>query len=319
MKYSVIILGCIICLVSACTKKKESQPEPQTAITLNDVTYGNATNFIGNTQPLLMDIYKPIGNENTKPLILFIHGGAFLFGNKNEAIDLCKFYVQKEFVAVSINYRLGWKFGTNNCDGDMSSLKKAAYRGLQDTHAALRYLVANAKTYNIDTSKIFIGGASAGGVLALQTAYLDKKDIIANFPNFDKEFGKVYTSGNNLTTTFSIKGVVNIWGGIFDLGIISENEKIPIISFHGTNDTVVPYDNGTYAGCANYLPIFGSKAIYDLLQNRNVSSVLHSQIGGGHGVYNASYIANNGYCFIKNILANNKVSGAYNNLISRCE
>lgn len=319
MRKLIIFLCCIVYLSIACSKKKDPQPEPETSNIVSNIVYGNAVNFTGNLQPLLLDIYKPTANETIKPLILFIHGGSFLFGDKNQVSELCKFYNQKGFIAVSINYRLGWNFGTFNCDGDMPSLKKAAYRGIQDTHSALRFLVANAKIYGIDTSKIFIGGVSAGGVLALQTGYLDKNDVNEYFPNFSKDFGEFNTSGNNLKNTFTIKGVVNMWGGVLNLGIISKNEKIPIISFHGTNDTVVPYDNGTYAGCLNYSPIFGSKAIYDLLKNRNTTSVLHSQVSGGHGVYNVAYIATNSYCFIKGILANNNVSGSYNNFLSNCD
>ncbi|TAF46363.1 MAG: alpha/beta hydrolase [Sphingobacteriales bacterium] len=245
--------------------------------------------------------------------------GAFLLGDKNEASEICKFFAEKGFTAVSINYRLGWNFGTNNCDGNMQSLKLAAYRGLQDTKAALRYLVANASVYAIDTSKIFIGGASAGSVLALQTAFINKKDVDTYFPNFEKKFNELNTSGNNLKNIFSIKGVINMWGGVFDLGIISESENIPVISFHGTNDKIIPYEVGTYAGCKNYLPVFGSKAIYDLMRQRNFNSLIHGQINGEHGVYNEAYIAANSYCFIKKIMANTKTWGAYNYFISSCQ
>lgn len=303
--------------MTSCTKEKESAAATHTYNINKGVIYASANDYSGKLQSLQMDVYTPDDNK-AHPLVLLIHGGAFLYGDKNEATEICKYFAERGFTAVTIDYRLGWNYGTNNCDGNMESLKVAVYRGLQDTHASLRYLVANAASYKIDTSKIFIGGSSAGSVLALQTAYLDKADADKHFPLFDKILGKSNQSGNNLKTTFSIKGVINMWGGVFDLGIISPTEKIPVISFHGTKDNIVPYNEGTYASCPNYLKVYGSKAIYDLLSSRNVPSVLHSAIDGGHGVYDTNYIASNSYCFIKSILEKQNPNASLTNSVSEC-
>lgn len=318
MKTVLQILITLVVFMTSCTKEKKPVAATHTYTTNKSIIYATANDYSGKPQSLQMDIYTPDDN-NAHPLVLLIHGGAFLYGDKNEATDMCKYFAERGFTAVTINYRLGWDFGTNNCDGNMETLKIAVYRGLQDTHASLRYLVANAASYKIDTAKIFIGGSSAGSVLALQTAYLNQADADKYFPFFGKLLGNSNRSGNNLTNTFSIKGVINMWGGVFDLGIISPTEKIPVISFHGTKDNTVPYNEGTYAGCINNLKVYGSKSIYDLLSSRNVPSVLHSVIDGGHGVYDMRYIASNSYCFIKSILERQNLNASLNYSVSECE
>lgn len=313
---SLIILALVVAMTS-CTKEKNTNAITHSFSFKKDVIYGTANDFSGKPQSLLMDVYTP-DDQSAHPMILLVHGGAFLYGDKNEATEMCKYFAERGFTAVTIDYRLGWNFGTNNCDGNMQSLKVAVYKALQDTHASIRFLAANAATYKIDTSKIFVGGISAGSVLALQTAYLDKVDLCKYFPQFETTLGSNNSSGNNLTETFSIKGVINMWGGVFDLGIMSSKEKIPVISFHGTKDNTVPYNEGTYGSCPNYLNVYGSKAIYDLLSSRNVASVLHSAIDGGHSVYDTNYIASNSYCFMKSVLEKQTPISSLTNSVSEC-
>lgn len=317
MKNLLLIILSLVVAVTSCTKEKNTNAITRSFSIKKDVIYGTANDFSGKPQSLLMDVYSP-DDQSAHPLVLLIHGGAFLYGDKNEVTDMCKYFVERGFTAVTIDYRLGWNFGTNNCDGNMETLKVAVYRGLQDTHASLRFLAANAVTYKIDTSKVFIGGVSSGSVLALQTAYLDKADVDKFFPFFDRQLGNSNQSGNNLTETFSIKGVINMWGGVFDLGIMSSKEIIPVISFHGNKDNTVPYNEGTYGGCPNYLKVFGSQAIHNLLSNRNNASVLHTAINGGHGVYDTDYIAANSYCFMKSILEKQTPISSLTNSVSEC-
>lgn len=60
-------------------------------------------------QELYLDIYKPENDPNTKrPVLLFIHGGAFFFGDKRNKIReyFTDYFVKRGYVVVSINYRL---------------------------------------------------------------------------------------------------------------------------------------------------------------------------------------------------------------------
>jgi carboxylesterase type B len=159
----------------------------------SDVSYGQAMDFAGNVRDLDMDICVPVGDNpgpNGRPLMVLIHGGAFLGGTKNDANiqRMMQEFAERGYVTAAINYRLGmfqtasnWNcnvslFGIQwNClnQQDTSEWYRAVYRGAQDAHGAIRHLVNNASQYQIDPSQVFVVGESAGGYIAMATAYLD--------------------------------------------------------------------------------------------------------------------------------------------------
>lgn len=157
--------------------------------TLN-ITYGTAINFAEGTDTLKMDVYSPICSGSNpdykRPLILLVHGGAFLEGDKSEGSikRLCKEFAQRGYLAASINYRLGFisDEGAWSCNypnyscvfaTDSAEWYRAYYRAVQDGKGALRYLINRNETYKIDTNNVFIVGESAGAILALGVALLD--------------------------------------------------------------------------------------------------------------------------------------------------
>jgi carboxylesterase type B len=81
-------------------------------ISTTTVGYGAAVDFGGNLDSLHMDISVPT-NDNTvlagRPLIIIVHGGAFMAGNKNETTiaAMREDFAQRGYVAAAINYRLG--------------------------------------------------------------------------------------------------------------------------------------------------------------------------------------------------------------------
>lgn len=106
--------------------------------------------FISEAQKL--DIYIPDTNK-IHPVIIFIHGGAFMGGDKadfqlNPALEGLK----KGYAIVSINYRL--------------SQESTFPAQIHDVKAAIRWVKANASKYHFNASKIILWGASAGGHLA---------------------------------------------------------------------------------------------------------------------------------------------------------
>ena len=157
--------------------------------TLN-VTYGTAVNFNGRTESLKMDIYSPICSDqqvtSRRPLLVFMHGGAFLAGNKNDPsiVNLCKQFAKRGYVTATIDYRLGfisddiaWNCNYPNYScvfaTDSTEWYRSLFRGIQDAKGAVRYLVNRHQQFRIDTSHIFVAGESAGGFLALGTALMD--------------------------------------------------------------------------------------------------------------------------------------------------
>ena len=162
---------------------------------------------------------------------MLMHGGSFYFGSRqdNAITQWCRHFASLGYVTASIDYRIGY-FPT------MQNIERAGYRALQDAHAALRFLVANQEKYGIDTSLIFVGGTSAGAITALNLAYLTNDTR----PISTYDLGNIETNGNNLTTKFSIKGIVDMWGAITDTCLMRGHHE-SILAFHGDADNIISY------------------------------------------------------------------------------
>jgi predicted esterase len=157
--------------------------------TVQNIEYGIDTNFAGQAVSLKMDISYPTNDslsECGRPLIILIHGGAWLAGSKNESFipSLRTDFAKRGYVAAAINYRLGF-FQTDtskNCNvpnwncmnaADEAEWSRALYRGIQDAKAAIRYLIINQNDYDIDPANVFVVGESAGAFIALGVGYMD--------------------------------------------------------------------------------------------------------------------------------------------------
>lgn len=199
---------------------------------------------------LTLDLYQPERLSSKRPLILFIHGGAFYIGSKDEPayMDFCNHFASMGYITASINYRLGFHVSKNE-------IERAGYVALQDAHAAIRYLVAHADEYGIDPRRIFVAGSSAGGITALNLAFMNddvrpassrgKKAFLVN----KADLGGIESSGNDIKAAFKIRAIANMWGAVSDLDIL-ENSRTSIVSFHGECDDIVPYAEGYPLTCA---------------------------------------------------------------------
>jgi hypothetical protein len=190
--------------------------------TLN-VVYGTAINFNGGIDTLKLDLYQPICDDSKhiskKPLMIVIHGGAFLAGDKNETTisALCRQFAKRGYVTASINYRLGfiadeaaWSCNYPNYScvfaTDSAEWHRALYRGIQDGKGALRFLVNRKDKYRIDTEHIFVTGESAGAFVALGMALLDvdseRPSQTYQLPNVLKPNNNTASCIYNLNKTF---------------------------------------------------------------------------------------------------------------------
>ena len=164
------------------------------------------------TMELKMDIYTPEGDASAKrPLLLMMHGGSFFIGNKGEKgqAGWCEYFASLGYVAVSIDYRLGFH-------PDKKGIITAEDRAFEDADTALRFLLER-KELRIDPECIFAAGTSAGAMLALRLAFR------SNGPR--------------------IRAIANCWGSVHDLGIL-ELAQTSIISFQSLADPVMPYGRG---------------------------------------------------------------------------
>ena len=233
---------------------------------------------------LNMDLYTPQDTLPRHPLILFIHGGAFYIGDKGaETMTAwCRHFAKLGYVTASINYRMGFK-------PNKLSIQQCGYGAVQDAHAALRYLTARADALAIDTSCIFIAGTSAGAITALATAYWtpENRPPFIGENDFESRLGGLTSSGNNDSVRFRIRAIANMWGALYDLHEL-EGQQIPVISFHGTADYIVPYDEGvpfTALGDKLFDKMYGSAAIHRELNRLGVRNELHPLEKAGHAPY----------------------------------
>jgi hypothetical protein len=247
------------------------------------VKYGENYNRLNQLQELSMDIYEPDGDTSeVRPLIILAFGGSFIFGQRQDMAELCKFFSRKGYVAATIDYRL---YPLIIGLPDEADMQDAAVKAVGDMKAAIRYFrqsVDDGNPYRIDPEIIMVGGLSAGSVTALHTAYLDTTDDIPQniLDIIDNNGGLEGSSGDstNLTYSSDVNGVLNFSGALFDVDVI-DNDDPPLASMHGTADDVVPFLSGF---AVNIIYMEGSGMIHPKADSVGVDNYLLAVPGGGH-------------------------------------
>ncbi len=138
-------------------------------------------------------IYKPSFNTSSLPLALYMHGGGFVIGDCEDvdyiARKLCH---SNQMVVASVGYRLA---------------PEVVFPGqLTDCEQVLDYLISQHAEFNIDVSRLYIAGDSAGGNLAAALCHrihlhqFKIKGLIMLAPWLDMEL-EAYESYNRLAPT----------------------------------------------------------------------------------------------------------------------
>ena len=270
----------------------------------SNVVYGTAPDFAGTERTLKMDICVPTNDIPPvcgRPLLIAIHGGAFLAGNKESEAPprWMTDFAKRGYVSASVQYRLGM-FQTNsfvNCNisafgipwnclnmQDTSEWIRASYRAMQDVKGAIRFLVNQAAQYQIDPRNVFLVGESAGGFIALSTAFLDDPSekpsqcaalsnvlppnqiyenqciqqpglasSISSMKLMRPDLGIIEGALNPSSVQYHLKGVGNFYGGMWSNLFANTSKAAPpaLYLFHQPNDLVVPFDyDNLYQGAA---------------------------------------------------------------------
>ncbi|HUH73386.1 MAG TPA: alpha/beta hydrolase fold domain-containing protein [Chitinophagales bacterium] len=231
-----------------------------------DIQYGQALNTKNKVQNLRLDFYNPTPDTMAlRPLLIFLHGGSFLDGNKNlaETTMPCMNLAKRGFAVAGVDYRL-----EDNYFSLLFSelLFKATIRATQDARAAIRFFYKQAKEdgnpYRIDTNQIFLGGVSAGAITALHTAYLDdisEADFIMS--KFIRDLNGLEGSSGNEGYSTKVKGVVNISGCMLDRTYVNNNRDIPLLNVQYVNDVLFPSYYGRPLGLLTMPVMMGSFVI----------------------------------------------------------
>ncbi|HEY9682306.1 MAG TPA: alpha/beta hydrolase [Oculatellaceae cyanobacterium] len=227
-----------------------------------------------------LDLYLP-KTDKKSPLVIWIHGGAWRYGDKNEGPGPA--FAQHGLAVASLNYRL--------------TDKEKFPAQIQDCKAAVRWLRAHADEYNLDPNKFGVFGMSAGGHLV----------ALLGVTGDDREYDNL---GGNRNVSSKVQAVCD-WCGPTDLlTIVDQNEKIhgklklngpdgvltqflgaapdkvadlarkaspitfvksgepPFLILHGDSDDVVPFAQ--------------SQELYEALKKTNNDVQLVSVKNGGH-------------------------------------
>lgn len=196
MKTLNLFLLLILCTTLAFAQKKKSSPGLPSGVTLlKDLSYVEK----GHAHQKL-DLYLPADAKEPLPLIIWVHGGAWEGGSKEQCQPLHQGFLSKGYAIASINYRLS---------------QHAIFPAqIEDCKAAIRWLRAEAKTYNLNPERFAAYGGSAGGHLA---ALIGTTGSI-----------KTFDVGGHLTISSSVQAVCDYYGPSDFL--YNENNRSPEFS-----------------------------------------------------------------------------------------
>jgi hypothetical protein len=141
-------------------------------------------------RPLLADVYEPVGDDDNgpRPVMFVFHTGNFLpfpdnngtGGTKTDStvVEVCNRLAQRGYVAVSVDYRLGWNPIDPSQDIRKFFLINAAYRGVQDARTAVRWMrklaVDEGNPYNVNVDAMGYWGIGTGGYIAAAAGTIDE-------------------------------------------------------------------------------------------------------------------------------------------------
>jgi acetyl esterase/lipase len=238
-----------------------------------DVTYLTASNWEAK-----LDLYlvredgSPAGDQRARPTVIFIHGGGWVNGVKEGSVMSLMPYLAMGMHVVNVEYRL--------------ARIAHAPAAVEDCRCALRWVIRNAKTYGIDTSRLVVAGHSAGGHLALMTGLLPEsagldrqcpgpeEPAVAAIVNW---YG--ITDVNGLLEGPDLRAFAVTW-----LGSTPDRERIatrvspltyvrpgvpPVFTIHGDEDQTVPYSHAV--------------RLHEALDAAHVPNELVTTPGGRHG------------------------------------
>jgi acetyl esterase/lipase len=186
-----------------------------------------------------LDFYRARGSEARAPCVLLIHGGGWDGGSRADFRNLNIFLATQGYAVASMQYRLAPRY---------------RYPApVEDTRAALAWLKTHAGTLGIDAGRFILAGRSAGGQIAMQTAYLDRDPSVRGVVAFYAPANMVmaYHYPGNPLILDSRRLIVNYLGGEGDAGLplavaSSPLETLaagspPTFLLHGRPDVLVTF------------------------------------------------------------------------------
>lgn len=122
-------------------------------------------------QATQLDVHFPTGTRGALPTVVWIHGGAFISGSKDEIANYLKVLASFGFTVIGVNYSL--------------APERKYPTPVAQVNDALEFVLQNADKYHVDPQRIVLAGDSAGSQLAAQLANM------ATHPDYARQVGLV--------------------------------------------------------------------------------------------------------------------------------
>lgn len=129
--------------------------------------------FTSTPRALAMNIYTPTGPKSNRPLIIFVHGGGWRFGDRAQRDPEAIYYSKLGYTTATIDYTLLPEDAPDAELPNNLAYQQVIVEDVGDLTTAYQYLLNNASQYGIDTSKIGLAGWSAGGMNINALTHLD--------------------------------------------------------------------------------------------------------------------------------------------------
>ena len=270
-------------VVAQCSGRYQTNIYPTVDVTT--VQYGSNMDLNNNVVDLFMDIYQPQGDTATsRPLVIFAHGGSFSAGSRTspELVHFATELAKKGYICASISYRLAPSAFSLLAE---ETTFKVVFGAIQDGKAAIRYFrqdAANANLYKIDEEQIFIGGTSAGGILAFNLVYGDDVNKLpAQWQTWLSEIGGLEGSSGNPGYCSRASGTFGFAGGVADTAWIN-GDDVPLYACHTFGDQTVLYDYGQPLNGFTPVNLYGSGPINTRMDGQGIYNHLDPYTGSDH-------------------------------------
>lgn len=224
---------------------------------------------------LFLDVYSPAEGSETsidgkeKPTILFMFGGGFIQGQRDDASyhKWFKMLTDNGFRVISIDYRLGLKGSNKVGVAQVNVLDKAIHWAVEDLFSATNYIIKNAEQLDVDPSNLVISGSSAGAISVMQAEY-----ELCN----KTKWAAVLPEGFKYAGVMSFSGAILSREGELDYARM----PAPTLMLHGTADELVNYKQIKFFN----LGFFGGGKLVKRFEKLGFDYNMYHFVGYGHEI-----------------------------------
>ncbi|TKC04758.1 alpha/beta hydrolase [Pedobacter polaris] len=242
----IILSVVVLMLLAGCEKSTAPSYKIEAeAKTLLDVAYGTESKQ-------KMDVYLPANRTSNTGIIIFVHGGSFIGGDKADIQSQAKYLAGSGYAVLNVNYRL--VDGTGLMQTNPARIESAikVKDQITDMNTIIDYAIAHAKEWVVNADRIVMVGHSAGGSLALLYSY-DKRNtkvkavsnlagaidlVFSNIPNWQFLPPALLEAGYRFTGFEVALENEQYYKNISALSVANTTQKIPTLNVFPQNNNV---------------------------------------------------------------------------------